>query len=214
MAQIGQGVSLKQVSQEFSQGNISTSGNSLDLAIQGNGFFQILLPDGTTALTMALINAHWELAATLLDRGADPNGDDPRGRPLQVLARLDELGFRLYDICTFWRRPVDHALWQADFCFVRKDSPYGAASLGYWVGEPYAKQGFMTRAVKALVPAAFDLLRLHRIEAACIPTNIASVKLLEKTGFQREGYARQYLCINGIWQDHLLYAQLRSDPRA
>ena len=89
-----------------------------------------------------------------------------------------------------------------------------AASLGYWVGEPYAKQGFMTRAVKALVPAAFDLLRLHRIEAACIPTNIASVKLLEKTGFQREGYARQYLCINGIWQDHLLYAQLRSDPRA
>jgi ribosomal-protein-alanine N-acetyltransferase len=71
----------------------------------------------------------------------------------------------------------------------------------------------MTRGVKALVPAAFDLLRLHRIEAACIPTNIASVKLLEKTGFRREGYARQYLCINGIWQDHLLYAQLRSDPR-
>ena len=89
-----------------------------------------------------------------------------------------------------------------------------AASLGYWVGEPYIKQGFMTRGVKALVPAAFDLLRLHRIEAACIPTNIASVKLLEKTGFRREGYARQYLCINGIWQDHLLYAQLRSDPRA
>jgi len=88
-----------------------------------------------------------------------------------------------------------------------------AASLGYWVGEPYIKQGFMTRGVKALVPAAFDLLRLHRIEAACIPTNIASVKLLEKTGFRREGYARQYLCINGIWQDHLLYAQLRSDPR-
>lgn len=89
-----------------------------------------------------------------------------------------------------------------------------AASLGYWVGEPYVRQGFMTRAVKALVPAAFDLLRLHRIEAACIPTNIASVKLLEKTGFHREGYARQYLCINGIWQDHLLYAQLRTDPRA
>jgi ribosomal-protein-alanine N-acetyltransferase len=87
------------------------------------------------------------------------------------------------------------------------------ASLGYWVGEPYARQGFMTRAVTALVPAAFDLLRLHRVEAACIPTNIASVKLLEKTGFQREGYARQYLCINGIWQDHLLYAQLRGDLR-
>ena len=59
-------------------------------------------------------------------------------------------------------------------------------------------------------PAAFDLLRLHRIEAACIPTNIASVKLLEKTGFQREGYARQYLCINGIWQDHL--SMIDKDP--
>ncbi len=70
----------------------------------------------------------------------------------------------------------------------------------------------MSSAVKALVPAVFDLLRLHRIEAACIPTNIASIRLLEKSGFQREGYARQYLCINGIWQDHLLYARIKDDP--
>ena len=71
----------------------------------------------------------------------------------------------------------------------------------------------MTAAVRALVPAAFDVLRLHRVEAACIPTNLASVRLLEKTGFRREGYARSYLCINGTWQDHLLYARLQSDPR-
>ena len=51
------------------------------------------------------------------------------------------------------------------------------------------------------------------MEAACIPTNLASVRLLEKTGFRREGYARSYLCINGTWQDHLLYARLQSDPR-
>jgi len=70
----------------------------------------------------------------------------------------------------------------------------------------------MSAAVKALLPAAFELLRLHRVEAACIPTNIASTRLLEKTGFRREGYARSYLCINGIWQDHLLYARLRTDP--
>jgi [ribosomal protein S5]-alanine N-acetyltransferase len=89
-----------------------------------------------------------------------------------------------------------------------------SGSLGYWVGAPYVRQGYMTAAVRALVPAAFDLLRLHRLEAACIPTNIASVRLLERTGFQREGYARQYLCINGVWQDHLLYAQLRSDLRS
>jgi ribosomal-protein-alanine N-acetyltransferase len=88
-----------------------------------------------------------------------------------------------------------------------------AGSLGYWIGEPYIRRGYMTAAVRALVPVAFDVLRLHRIEAACIPTNVASIRLLEKTGFRREGYARAYLCINGTWQDHLLYARLQSDPR-
>jgi [ribosomal protein S5]-alanine N-acetyltransferase len=85
-----------------------------------------------------------------------------------------------------------------------------AGSLGYWMGAAYARQGYMTAAVRALVPFAFSTLKLHRIEAACIPENAASVRLLEKTGFVREGYAREYLCINGIWQDHLLYAQVRS----
>ena len=50
--------------------------------------------------------------------------------------------------------------------------------------------------------------RLHRLEAACIPSNTGSIKLLEKNGFVREGYAREYLCINGVWQDHLLYGRL------
>jgi ribosomal-protein-alanine N-acetyltransferase len=88
-----------------------------------------------------------------------------------------------------------------------------AGSLGYWTGAPFIRRGYMTAAVRALVPVAFDVLRLHRVEAACIPTNLASIRLLEKTGFRREGYARAYLCINGIWQDHLLYARLQSDPR-
>jgi [ribosomal protein S5]-alanine N-acetyltransferase len=86
-----------------------------------------------------------------------------------------------------------------------------AGSIGYWVGAPYARQGHMTASVRALIPFGFGTLRLHRLEAACIPTNAASVRLLEKTGFQREGYAREYLCINGIWQDHLLYARLKDD---
>ena len=87
-------------------------------------------------------------------------------------------------------------------------------SLGYWIGEAYARQGFMTAAVRALVPYAFSSLRLHRLEAACIPTNAASISLLEKTGFTREGYAREYLCINGLWQDHLLYARLKDVVRS
>jgi len=84
-----------------------------------------------------------------------------------------------------------------------------AGSLGYWMGQPFARQGYMTAAVRAVVPFAFATLRLHRLEAACIPTNAGSIRLLENTGFVREGYAREYLCIDGVWQDHLLYARLK-----
>jgi len=84
-----------------------------------------------------------------------------------------------------------------------------ASSLGYWMGQPFVRRGYMTAAVRAVIPFAFGTLRLHRLEAACIPTNAASIRLLENTGFIREGYARDYLCINGIWQDHLLYGRLK-----
>jgi ribosomal-protein-alanine N-acetyltransferase len=84
-----------------------------------------------------------------------------------------------------------------------------AGSLGYWMGLPYVRQGYMTSAVRAVIPFAFGTLRLHRLEAACIPTNTASIRLLENADFVREGYAREYLCINGIWQDHLLYGRLK-----
>jgi ribosomal-protein-alanine N-acetyltransferase len=83
-----------------------------------------------------------------------------------------------------------------------------AGSIGYWVGSAFARQGMMTAAVRALIPFSFGTLRLHRLEAACIPTNAASIRLLEASGFTREGYARDYLCINGAWQDHLLYGRL------
>lgn len=83
-----------------------------------------------------------------------------------------------------------------------------AGSIGYWVGSAFARQGIMTAAVRALIPFSFGTLRLHRLEAACIPTNAASIRLLETTGFTREGYARDYLCINGAWQDHLLYGRI------
>jgi ribosomal-protein-alanine N-acetyltransferase len=88
------------------------------------------------------------------------------------------------------------------------------ASLGYWMGAPHAGKGHMTRAVAVTVAFGFSTLRLHRLEAACIPSNIASATLLERNGFQREGFARAYLCINGAWRDHYLFALLESDlPR-
>ena len=86
------------------------------------------------------------------------------------------------------------------------------ASLGYWMGAPYAGKGYMTAAVRAVLPFAFQTLNLRRVEAACLPENAASIRLLERVGFTREGYARSYLCIAGHWRDHLLYAILASDP--
>ncbi len=89
-----------------------------------------------------------------------------------------------------------------------------SVSIGYWVGEPHARQGYMTAAVRVLVPFVFESLGFHRIEAACLESNAASRRLLEKCGFQHEGLARKYLKINGQWQDHLLYAAIHEDLRS
>jgi len=86
-------------------------------------------------------------------------------------------------------------------------------TLGYWMGEAHAGRGVMTEAAGLVVGFAFDTLRLHRIEASCLPENGRSIRLLEKVGFVREGLARRYLCIAGEWRDHLLWALLADDPR-
>ncbi len=82
------------------------------------------------------------------------------------------------------------------------------ASLGYWMGRPYAGEGRMSEAVQTLVPYAFGALRLHRIEAAAMVENHASIRVLEKCGFEREGLAKSYLKINGRWEDHILFARI------
>ena len=83
-----------------------------------------------------------------------------------------------------------------------------AASLGYWIGAPFTRQGLMTSAIGLAMGFAFDHLQLHRIEAACLPSNAASIALLARCGFEREGLAKRYLKIAGLWQDHLLFARL------
>jgi [ribosomal protein S5]-alanine N-acetyltransferase len=88
-----------------------------------------------------------------------------------------------------------------------------SCSLGYWMGEEHACKGYMTAAVRAIVPFIFGVLQLHRIEAACLPHNKASIRVLEKVGFRYEGLARSYLCINGSWQDHLLFGLVEDDVK-
>ncbi|MEO3998455.1 GNAT family protein [Mesorhizobium sp. CAU 1732] len=89
-----------------------------------------------------------------------------------------------------------------------------SAQIGYWMGERYAGQGYMQDAIQVLISHAFGAMRLHRIEAACIPANARSIRVLEKAGFAREGLLRSYLRINGIWQDHFIYSLIADEHRA
>lgn len=91
--------------------------------------------------------------------------------------------------------------------------PAQAGTLGYWVGEPYARNGYMREAISAVVHHSFEKLGLSRIEAACLPENSASRGLLEASHFKYEGVAQSYLQINGRWRTHVLYAALRLDRR-
>ena len=84
-------------------------------------------------------------------------------------------------------------------------------TLGYWVGERYARQGYTLDSVQAVARFAFGRLGLHRLEAACCPENDASRRLLLKAGFELEGRARGYLKINGRWRDHLLFGLVRDE---
>ncbi len=86
-----------------------------------------------------------------------------------------------------------------------------AASLGYWLGVRHSGNGLMSRSINATIPFAFTTLGLHRLEAACMPANTRSVRVLERAGFVREGFSRRYLKINGEWQDHILFAILSDD---
>lgn len=88
-----------------------------------------------------------------------------------------------------------------------------SATLGYWVGLPFARRGVMTDAIGAVSEFAFERLKLHRLEAACLPANEPSRRVLLKSGFQQEGYAREYLRIAGTWHDHLLFGLLADDWR-
>jgi ribosomal-protein-alanine N-acetyltransferase len=112
--------------------------------------------------------------------------------------RLDAgYGFHIF------RREDDSLLGGVNLTNVRRGVAQ-AANLGYWMGEVHANRGFMGDALRALLPYAFQTLGLHRIDAACIPSNQPSRHLLTKFGFREIGEAKGYLKINGEWRDHLL----------
>jgi ribosomal-protein-alanine N-acetyltransferase len=94
-----------------------------------------------------------------------------------------------------------------------KKGPSQSASVGYWIGQPFAKKGYMSEALNSIVFYSFGEWDLSRIEAATLPENKASRGLLEKVGFKYEGVAQSYLQISGRWRNHVLYSLLRKDRR-
>jgi ribosomal-protein-alanine N-acetyltransferase len=83
--------------------------------------------------------------------------------------------------------------------------PFQSGSIGYWVDEARAGQGYVPEAVVVLIRYAFDELALHRIEIAIVPRNSASRRVTEKLGLREEGISKGYLEINGRWEDHVRF---------
>ncbi len=113
----------------------------------------------------------------------------------------------------FLTRRSDDALVGAITLDNIRRGPAQAGTLGYWIGAPFAREGYMSESIEAIVHHAFEKMGLSRIEAACLPENVASRGLLERSGFKYEGVAQSYLQINGRWRTHVLYAALRMDRR-
>ena len=84
-------------------------------------------------------------------------------------------------------------------------------NIGYWLGEPNIKKGYMEESMRSIIPYIFKNLKINRIQAFTLNDNISSRNLLEKLNFKKEGVLREAMKINNVWEDHILYALLNSD---
>jgi ribosomal-protein-alanine N-acetyltransferase len=89
--------------------------------------------------------------------------------------------------------------------------PFQSANIGYWIDEANAGQGLMPEAVVLLIRHAFEELGLHRVEAAIVPRNARSRRVVDKLGLREEGTSGRFLQIRGVWEDHVRYAITAED---
>lgn len=85
------------------------------------------------------------------------------------------------------------------------------AYLGYWMDVDHQGDGLCTESIRAVLDFAFGDAELHRVQAAIMPRNVKSLRVIEKLAFRREGYAERYLQIGGKWEDHILFARTREE---
>ena len=86
-----------------------------------------------------------------------------------------------------------------------------SCSIGYWISENKMGLGYMRESISILKDFIFNDLKLHRIEAACLPRNMRSLRTLLKSEFEIEGHAKKYLKINGVWEDHILLSCIKHE---
>lgn len=126
----------------------------------------------------------------------------------EVLARSARTGYRFYIVPEDMPGRIigsiglNNVVWGA----------FRSAFLGYKLDREYLCRGCMTRAVALVTQYAFETLELHRVEANVMPRNLASLRVLEKNGYENEGLARRYLRINGVWADHIHMVRLAPEP--
>lgn len=111
------------------------------------------------------------------------------------------------------RRRADDVLLGATELSQIARGAFQSAYLGYHIGAPFAREGYMREGLGLVLHYAFRQLHLHRLEANIQPENVASIALVETLGFHREGYSRRYLKIGGRWRDHERWAILAEDWR-
>ena len=140
-------------------------------------------------------------ASTRLHRGLV----SPPIRPDQFAAFL-ERGRRVDSVCLLICRVNDGAIIGSVTLSQIFLGGFRNAYLGYYVGASYARQGNMTEALQLMLRYAFEKLKLHRLEANIQPANVASIALVKRAGFSREGFSRRYLKVCGRWRDHERWA--------
>ncbi|MFN4156003.1 MAG: GNAT family N-acetyltransferase [Paracoccaceae bacterium] len=148
--------------------------------------------------------------------------------PWEPVWSADHLSRRSFTNRVYWAQRAEAQGTAVPFLLIRRQDqqllgaitldnirrgPAQCGTIGYWVGEPFSRRGYMREAILSVVHHAFSTLDLSRVEAACLPENAASRGVLEKTGFKYEGVAQSYLQINGRWRNHVLYSALRADRR-
>ncbi len=158
----------------------------LDLRIRNRDFFRpwepVPAPD------------HFTLEAQLQEiAGAARDADDDRSYAFAI-CRVDDN--RLVGRITLSN--VVRAAWQN-------------ATLGYYVDQRENGRGYASEAVRLAIRFAFEVAGLHRVQAGVVPGNHASVRVLEKAGFRREGYSKRYLKLDGAWRDHEMFALTTED---